>query len=149
MHGLPVEPREGAARYGFARPAVPFPLYADEPLPEGDESEAACKAEIKRADRRLSTLAGLIEQVLADLAGLQATLRALEADGKPVPASELRRWCVAQAALWQSLAHWFGAGDDDACGEAEQELRGLVTQAAATVAASNGHVPASVQVPGR
>ena len=73
--------RTGAARDGFARPAVPFPLYADEPLPEG-ACEPACKAEIERADHRLRTLAEPIEQVLDDLGDRQATVRSLEADGK-------------------------------------------------------------------
>ena len=49
--------RAGAALYGFARPAVPCPRYADEALGEGDACEPDRKAEIERANLRLSTLA--------------------------------------------------------------------------------------------
>ena len=59
--------RADAVRYGFARPAVPCPLYADEALGEEDACEAASDAEIERANLRLSTLADVIEQVLAEL----------------------------------------------------------------------------------
>jgi hypothetical protein len=131
--------RAGAARHGFARPAVAFPLYADEPLPEGAACEAACKAEIKRADGRLRALAALIEEVQRELAGWQATLRSLEAEGKPVHASALRRRCVHQAALWQFLAQWFQARDDAACMAAEQGLRARAGGPAAVDAAHNGH----------
>jgi hypothetical protein len=130
--------RAGAARYGFARPAVPFPPYDDEPLP-GGAREAACTAEIKRADARLRTLAALIEEVQADLAGWRATLRSLEADGKPVDASVLRRRRVHQAALWQSLGQWFEARDDGACAAGERDLQARAGGPAAVDPARNGH----------
>ena len=100
--------------------------------------ETAYKAEIKRADQRLNTLAELIEQVLADLATWQAKLRSLEADGKPILIPDLRRRCVHQAALWQLLAHWFEARDAGACDEAEQELRTRAARAPVADAALNG-----------
>ena len=81
----------------------------------------------------------LIEQVLADLGDWQATLRSLEADGKPILTADLRRRCVHHAALWQSLAHWFEARDDAACGKAAEELRTRAARAAAVDATRNGH----------
>ena len=133
--------RADAVLYGFARPAVPCPRYADEALGEGDACEDAADAEIKRANLRLSTLADVIEQVLAELTGRRAELRTREADGEAIATSELRRRCVHQAALWHSLAYWFGARDDDACEEAAKALRTRAFGAAAGDATRNGHSP--------
>jgi len=113
----------------------------DEPLGEEDACEGASRAEIKCADRRLSTLAEVIEQVLAELIDRRAELRTREAEGEAIVSSELRRRCVHQAALWHSLAYWFEARDDDACKEAAKALRTRAFGAAAVGATRNGNSP--------
>jgi hypothetical protein len=135
--GLINDLRAGAAQHGFARPAVPFPRYDDEPLRDQD-CEAAYKSEITRADDRLANLAGLVDKVIDDLARWQTALRSLEADGRPVPAVVLRRRCVHHAALWQLLVHWFEARDEHASGRAEEDFRARVAQVPLDAAAFNG-----------
>jgi hypothetical protein len=130
--------RAGAARYGFARPAVPFPRYDDEPLSPKTNCEAAYKSEITRADGRLATLAERAGKVLDDLDGWLATLRSLDAEGRPIPAVVLRRRCVHHAALWQLLAHWFAARDPDAGRRAEEDFRARVARVPLDSAALNG-----------
>ena len=121
--------RAGAARHGFARPAVRFPRYDEEPLPDPTKCEDAYGAEIAGADGRLRKLAVLVDDVVADLADWQATLRSLEADGRPVPHDALMRRCVHHAALWQLLVDWLEARDEDASGQAEAEFRAHVARA--------------------
>ena len=82
--------RAGAARHGFARPAVRFPRYDDEPLLDRTTCEDAYEAEIHGANDRLRKLAALAIEVVDDLADWQATLRSLEADGRQVPRDALR-----------------------------------------------------------
>jgi hypothetical protein len=119
--------RAGAARHSFARPAVRFPRYDDEPLLDRTRCEADYEAEIDRTNNRLGKLAGLVAEVVADLADWQTTLRALEADGRPVPRYAVMRRCVHHAALWQLLVYWLRARDEGASNQAEAELRTRVT----------------------
>ncbi|HEX5925648.1 MAG TPA: hypothetical protein VFY45_17575 [Baekduia sp.] len=130
--------RAGAARHGFARPAVRFPRYDDEPLPDPTTCQKDYEVEITGADKRLSTLAALVDEVVADLADWQATLRSLEADGRPAPRYALAHRCVHHAALWQLLGHWLEARDEDASGQAEAEFRARVAHAPGDAAARNG-----------
>ena len=130
--------RAGAARHGFARPAVCFPRYDDQPLPDPTTCESAYKVELTGADKRLRKLAVLVDEVVADLADWQATLRSLEADGRPVPRYALMRRCVHHAALWQLLVHWLEARDEDASGQAEADFRAHVARAPRDAAARNG-----------
>jgi tetratricopeptide (TPR) repeat protein len=126
--------RAGAARHGFARPAVRFPRYEDEPLLDPTTCEVAYEAEITGADDRLRRMAALADDVVADLASWQATLRSLEADGRPAPRYALTLRCVHHAALWQLLADWLEARGKDASGRAEAELRARVARVPRDVA---------------
>jgi hypothetical protein len=130
--------RAGAARHSFARPAVRFPRYDDEPLLDRTSCEADYEAEIIRADKRLRKLAALVGEVVADLADWQATLRSLEADGRPVPRYAATRRCVHHAALWQLLGSWLQARDEGASDQAEAEFRTRVTRVPLDVATRNG-----------
>jgi hypothetical protein len=130
--------RAGAARHGFARPAVRFPRYDEEPLPDPTTCEDAYEVEISGADERLRKLAAVVDDVVADLADWQATLRSLEADGRPAPRQALTRRCVHHAALWQLLVDWLDASDKDARGQAEAEFRAHVARAPRDAVARNG-----------
>ena len=118
--------RAGAARYGFARPTVPFPRYDHEPLLDRPTCETAYGEEIRGADDRLRRLAELVKNVVVDLTEWQATLRAHEADGRPLPRGALTRRCVHQTALWQLLGHWLEARDTDANDEGYVEFSARV-----------------------
>lgn len=130
--------RAGAAQYGFARPAVRFPRYDDEPLLDRTTCETAYEAEIRGADDHLRKLAALVGNVVGDLADWQATLRSLEADGRPVPRRTLTRRCVNQMALWQLLGHWLEARDTDANDRGYAEFSARVTRVPHSAAARNG-----------
>jgi hypothetical protein len=130
--------RAGAARYGFARPAVPFPRYDDEPLLDRATCEVAYEAEIQGADDRLRNLATLAEKVVDDLANWQATLRSIEADGGQVPPRALAGRCVHHAALWQLLAHWLEARHSDVSDQAYAEFRSRVARVPLEAPAGNG-----------
>ena len=130
--------RAGAARHGFARPAVRFPHYDDEPLLDRMTCEDAYEAEIHGADDRLRKLATLADSVVDDLADWQARLRSLDADGRQVPRDALARRCVHQAALWQLLGHWLEARDNDAGEQGYAEFRARVTHVPLDAAARNG-----------
>jgi hypothetical protein len=90
------------------------------------------------ADERLRKLAVVVDDLVADLADWQATLRSLEADGRPVPRHALTRRCVHHAALWQLLVRWLEARDEDASGQAEAEFRAHVAHAPLDAAERNG-----------
>ena len=130
--------RAGAARHGFARPAVHFPRYDDEPLLDRMTCETAYEAEIHGADDRLRKLAALADTVVDDLADWQATLRSLEADGRPVPRRALTGRCAHHAALWQLLRHWLAARDKDAGDQGYAEFSARVARAPLDAAARNG-----------
>jgi hypothetical protein len=130
--------RAGAARYGFARPAVPFPRYDDEPLLDRATCEAAYEAEIHGAGDRLRNLATLAEKVVDDLADWQAMLRSIEADGSQVPRRALTGRCVHHAALWQLLTDWLEAREKDASDQAFAEFRARVAHVPLEAAPLNG-----------
>jgi hypothetical protein len=130
--------RAGAARHGFARPAVRFPHYDDEPLLDRMTCETAYEEEIHGADDRLRKLAALADKVVDDLADWQATLRSLEADGRQVPRRGLTGRCVHQAALWQLLGHWLEARDKDASDQGYAEFCARVARVPLDAAVRNG-----------
>jgi hypothetical protein len=130
--------RAGAARYGFSRPAVAFPRYDDGPLLDRATCEAAYEAEIHGADDRLRNLATLAEKVVDDLADWQRTLRSIEADGSQVPSRALTGRCLHHAALWQLLAHWLEAREEDASDQAYAEFRRRVARAPLAAAPLHG-----------
>ena len=130
--------RAGAARRGFARPAVRFPRYDDEPLLERATCEDAYEAEVHGADDRLRKLAALADTVVNGLAEWQTTMRSLEADGRQVPREALTRRCVHHAALWQLLGHWLEARDKDASDQGYAEFCARVAPRPLDTAARNG-----------
>jgi hypothetical protein len=130
--------RAGAARHEFARPAVRFPRYDDEPLLDRMTCETAYEAEIHGADHRLRKLAALADKVVDDLADWQATLRSLEADGRQVPRRALTGRCVHHAALWQLLSDWLEARDKDAGDQGYAEFSARVARVPFDAAARNG-----------
>ena len=130
--------RAGAARHGFARPAVRFPRYDDEPLLDRMTCEVAYEAEIHGANDRLRMLAALADTVVDDLADWQATLRSLDADGRAVARDALTRRCVHHAALWQLLGRWLEARDKDASDQGYAEFGARVTRLPLDAAARNG-----------
>jgi hypothetical protein len=130
--------QDGARQHGRLQPECGFPRYEQAPL-EGAIARKPCdKAavkEIRAADKRLQTICAIVGEradartaVLAGLEVWQATLRRTDAAAQRAPASLLQRLCGHHAALWQLLAQWIEAVEDDAAAAAEAEFRAKVDE---------------------
>ena len=130
--------QDGARRNGRPQPECGFPRYELSPL-EGAVARKPCdkvaKEEIRDADNRLHTICSIVGEraeartaVLAGLEVWQATLRRTDAAAQRAPGALMQRLCAHHAALWQLLAQWIDAGDEDAATAAEDEFRAKVDE---------------------
>jgi hypothetical protein len=130
--------QDGARRNGRPQPECGFPRYELSPL-EGAVARKPCdkvaKEEIRDADNRLHTICSIVGEraeartaVLAGLEVWQATLRRTDAAAQRAPGALMQRLCAHHAALWQLLAQWIDAGDEDAATAAEDEFRTKVDE---------------------